>query len=55
MSTGISYALIDKATEDKLPLAMMGYGRTDAVDLSLIHIWKRARRCGWRFRWPSSS
>ena len=36
MSTGISYALIDKATEDKLPLAMMGYGRTDAVDGSVF-------------------
>lgn len=36
MSTGISYALIDKATADKLPLAMMGYGRTDAVDGSVF-------------------
>jgi branched-chain amino acid transport system substrate-binding protein len=36
MSTGISYALVDKATEDKLPLAMMGYGRTDAVDGSVF-------------------
>ncbi len=36
MSTGISYALIDKATADKIPLAMMGYGRTDAVDGSVF-------------------
>ncbi|HAO31452.1 MAG TPA: ABC transporter permease, partial [Candidatus Competibacteraceae bacterium] len=36
MSTGISYALIDKTAEDKLPLAMMGYGRTDAVDGSVF-------------------
>ena len=36
MSTGISYALIDKIAADKLPLAMMGYGRTDAVDGSVF-------------------
>lgn len=36
MSTGVAYALIDKATEDKIPLAMMGYGRTDAVDGSVF-------------------
>lgn len=36
MSTGISYALVDKAAQDKLPLAMMGYGRTDAVDGSVF-------------------
>lgn len=36
MSTGISYALIDKVAADKLPLAMMGYGRTDAVDGSVF-------------------
>ncbi|MDD5297035.1 MAG: ABC transporter substrate-binding protein [Rhodocyclaceae bacterium] len=36
MSTGISYALIDKTAADHLPLAMMGYGRTDAVDGSVF-------------------
>ena len=36
MSTGISYALVDKSAQDKLPLAMMGYGRTDAVDGSVF-------------------
>lgn len=36
MSTGISYALVDKVANDKLPLAMMGYGRTDAVDGSVF-------------------
>ncbi|HRF45391.1 MAG TPA: ABC transporter substrate-binding protein [Candidatus Competibacteraceae bacterium] len=36
MSTGVAYALIDKAAEDKIPLAMMGYGRTDAVDGSVF-------------------
>ncbi|MEW6513850.1 MAG: ABC transporter substrate-binding protein [Pseudomonadota bacterium] len=36
MSTGISYALVDKATADKLPLAMMGYGLTSAVDGSVF-------------------
>ncbi|HRD67952.1 MAG TPA: ABC transporter substrate-binding protein [Candidatus Competibacter sp.] len=36
MSTGISYALIDKIAADKIPMAMVGYGRTDAVDGSVF-------------------
>ncbi len=32
MSTGITYALIDKAPGDKIPLITLGYGRTDATD-----------------------
>lgn len=32
MSTGITYALIDKAPVDKIPLITLGYGRTDATD-----------------------
>jgi branched-chain amino acid transport system substrate-binding protein len=32
MSTGITYALLDKAPADKIPLITFGYGRTDAVD-----------------------
>jgi len=36
MSTGISYALVDKTATDKLPLAMMGYGLTSAVDGSVF-------------------
>lgn len=36
MSTGISYALVDKTAGDKVPLVMMGYGRTDAVDGSVF-------------------
>lgn len=36
MSTGISYSLLEKAQEDKVPLIMMGYGRTDAVDGSVF-------------------
>ncbi|MEO7031856.1 MAG: ABC transporter substrate-binding protein, partial [Herbaspirillum sp.] len=36
MSTGISYALIDKSVQDKVPLVMAGYGRTDAVDGSVF-------------------
>src|SRR5829696_7551740 len=32
MSTGITYALLDKAPVDKIPLITFGYGRTDAVD-----------------------
>jgi branched-chain amino acid transport system substrate-binding protein len=31
-STGITYALIEKATADKIPLFSMGYGRTSAAD-----------------------
>ena len=31
-STGITYALIEKATADKIPLLSMGYGRTSAAD-----------------------
>src|SRR5438477_536397 len=29
MSTGITYALLDKAPADKIPLITFGYGRTD--------------------------
>lgn len=36
MSTGVAYALIEKSETDKIPLAMMGYGRTDAVDGSVF-------------------
>lgn len=32
VSTPISYALLEKTAADKVPLAMMGHGRTDAVD-----------------------
>jgi len=31
-STGITYALIGRATEDKIPVLSMGYGRADASD-----------------------
>jgi branched-chain amino acid transport system substrate-binding protein len=31
-STGITYALIERATTDKIPILSMGYGRTDASD-----------------------
>ena len=31
-STGITYALIEKATQDKIPILSMGYGRTSAAD-----------------------
>jgi len=31
-STGITYALIDRATADKIPILSMGYGRADASD-----------------------
>jgi len=32
LSTGITYAVIGKATQDKIPLLTMAYGRTDASD-----------------------
>ncbi|MGF1628930.1 MAG: ABC transporter substrate-binding protein [Kiloniellaceae bacterium] len=31
-STGITYALIERATNDKIPVLSMGYGRADASD-----------------------
>lgn len=36
MSTGISYSVLEKTAADKVPLIMMGYGRTDAVDGSVF-------------------
>lgn len=36
LATGISYALIEKSAQDKVPLMMVGYGRTDAVDGSVF-------------------
>ncbi|HTQ76668.1 MAG TPA: ABC transporter substrate-binding protein [Burkholderiales bacterium] len=32
LSTGITYALIDKGTTDKIPIVSIGYGRADAED-----------------------
>ena len=32
LSTGITYALIERATADKIPILSMGYGRTSAAD-----------------------
>jgi branched-chain amino acid transport system substrate-binding protein len=32
LSTGISYSLLDKTLADRVPLVMIGYGRTDAID-----------------------
>jgi branched-chain amino acid transport system substrate-binding protein len=32
LSTGITYSLIEKATQDKIPIISLGYGRTDASD-----------------------
>lgn len=36
MSTGVSYSILEKSQTDKVPLIMMGYGRTDAVDGSVF-------------------
>ncbi len=35
-STGITYALIGRATQDKIPVLSMGYGRADASDGSVF-------------------
>jgi branched-chain amino acid transport system substrate-binding protein len=32
LSTGITYSLIEKGTQDKIPIVSIGYGRTDASD-----------------------
>jgi hypothetical protein len=32
LSIGITYALIERATADKIPVVSMGYGRADASD-----------------------
>lgn len=32
LSTGITYALLERATNDKIPIVSLGYGRTDATD-----------------------
>ena len=32
LSTGITYALIERATRDRIPIISMGYGRADASD-----------------------
>src|SRR5438105_7456027 len=32
LSTGITYSLIDRVANDKVPMVTLGYGRTDAAD-----------------------
>ncbi|MBI5378893.1 MAG: ABC transporter substrate-binding protein [Nitrospirae bacterium] len=32
MSTGVAYALIERATDDKIPVFTLGFGRADAAD-----------------------
>ncbi|MCB1929583.1 MAG: ABC transporter substrate-binding protein [Rhodocyclaceae bacterium] len=32
LSTGITYSVLDKVADDKIPLVTIGYGRTDAAD-----------------------
>ena len=32
LSTGITYAVLDKVAQDKIPMVTIGYGRTDASD-----------------------
>ncbi len=44
-STGITYQLIPKATEDKIPIFSMGYGRTSAADGSVFK---------WVFNFPTT-
>ncbi len=45
MSTGITYQLIPRMTEDKLPLLTVGYGRTSAADGSTFP---------WVFNFPAT-
>ncbi len=45
LSTGITYQLIPRMTEDKLPLHTMGYGRTSAAD---------GRSFEWVFNYPGT-
>ncbi len=45
LSTGITYQLIPKASEDKIPIFSMGYGRTSAAD---------GRVFKWIFNFPTT-
>src|SRR5439155_24446230 len=36
LSTGITYALIERVSADKIPLITMGYGRSESVDGSVF-------------------
>ena len=45
LSTGITYQLIPKATQDQIPLHTMGYGRTSAQDGSVFP---------WVFNYPGT-
>ena len=36
LSTGITYSVLDKVADDKIPLVTIGYGRTDAADGSVF-------------------
>jgi branched-chain amino acid transport system substrate-binding protein len=36
LSTGITYSVLDKVAEDKIPLVTIGYGRNDAADGSVF-------------------
>ena len=36
LSTGITYALMERAPKDKIPLITMGYGRTESADGSIV-------------------
>ncbi|MCA8930288.1 MAG: ABC transporter substrate-binding protein [Alphaproteobacteria bacterium] len=44
-STGTTYALIEKASQDKIPILSMGYGRTSAAD---------GRVFPWIFNFPAT-
>jgi branched-chain amino acid transport system substrate-binding protein len=45
LSTGITYALIPKGTEDHIPVISSGYGRADASDGTVFK---------WVFTWPTN-
>ena len=41
MSTGITYATMDRASQDKIPLVTIGFGRADAKDGSVFPMCSR--------------
>ncbi|MCL4674672.1 MAG: ABC transporter substrate-binding protein [Pararhodobacter sp.] len=45
LSTGITYQLIPRATEDGIPMHTMGYGRTSAIDGNVFQ---------WVFNYPAN-
>jgi branched-chain amino acid transport system substrate-binding protein len=60
VSTGITYSVLDKVAQDKIPMVTIGYGRTDAADgrvfpwvFPMITYWSQASAIvtTWAGRW----